>query len=141
MGKEHEEATVRAFAVRSKRERLVTFLATPKNRRKLLQELPHGRWYDERFASPIPWKVDTSLGLWTGHVQGIENICPLLKSKGAGKTCWVLSEDADLDGQELKLEFALLEKVIDRELATILSCIPGRLAFFAGEDETLLLSR
>lgn len=137
---EHELATVRAFIVRGRQERLSSFLASSKNRVKFTKELAHFRWFDQRYVTVVPWKVDPSLKLWDRHVQGIESICRLLRSKGAGKTCWAISEDAKLDGQELTLESAL-ENVIGRGMGTILSCIPGKLAYFEGEDESLLLAR
>ena len=48
--------------------------------------------------------------------------------------------DANLDGKELELE-SVLERVFDSDTGTILSCLPGRLGFFSGEDEKLLLAR
>jgi hypothetical protein len=48
--------------------------------------------------------------------------------------------DADLDGKELELE-SVLEDVFDSDKGTILSCLPGRLGLFSGEDEKLLLAR
>jgi hypothetical protein len=45
-----------------------------------------------------------------------------------------------LDGRELDLEW-VLEKAIDGQTSTILSCIPGKLALFVGEREMLLLVR
>jgi hypothetical protein len=83
---------------------------------------------------------DPSLKLWSRHVQGIANIYRLLQSKGAGKTCWVMSENTDFDGREVDLE-SVLEKVIASQMGTVLSCIPGKLALFVGEDEMLVLSR
>ena len=137
---EHEQATIKAFVSRDKQERFLTFLSKPKNRKKLTQELTSFAWFDPRFASVIPWKVDPNLGLWQGHLQGIDNVHRLLKSKGAGKTCWAISADADLDGKELELE-SVLECVFDGDTGTILSCIPGRLGLFSGEDDKLLLAR
>ncbi|MFI5095860.1 MAG: hypothetical protein ACHQIK_20745 [Candidatus Acidiferrales bacterium] len=137
---EHEQATIKAFISRDKQERFLTFLSKPKSRKKLTQELAHFRWFDPRFATAIPWKVDPNLGLWQRHVQGIENVHRLLKSKGAGKTCWAMSADAALDGKELELE-SVLERVFDSDIGTILSCLPGRLGLFSGEDEKLLLAR
>jgi hypothetical protein len=64
----------------------------------------------------------------------------LLKSKGAGKTCWATSENAELDGKELEVH-AALESVVGRGMGTILSFIPGKLAYYEGEDEMLLLAR
>jgi hypothetical protein len=137
---EHEQAMIKAFVSRDKHERFLTFLSKAKSRKKLTQELAHFRWFDPRFATGIPWKVDPKLGLWQRHVQGIENVHRLLKSKGAGKTCWALSADAALDGKELELE-SVLERVFDSDTGTILSCIPGRLGLFSGEDDKLLLAR
>jgi hypothetical protein len=137
---EHEEGTTKAFVVRGRQERFLSFLSTPKNRKKFTKELPHFRWFDLRFATAVPWNVDPKLKLWDRHLQGIANVCRVLRSKGAGPTCWVISEHSKLDGQELQLESAL-ESVIGSGMGTILSCIPGKLAYFEGEDESLLLTR
>jgi|SRR5215469_9344558 len=137
---EHEQGTIRAFIEPDKRARFLGFLANPKTREKFTKALAHFRWFDQRFATPIPHKVDPKLKLWERHTQGIEDIHALLKSKGAGLTCWVISEDAEIDGRELDLRTAL-EHVNGREIGTILSCVPGKLAYFEGEDDRLLLAR
>lgn len=137
---EHEQATIKAFILRGRQERFLSFLSIPKNRKKFTKELPHFRWFDGRFATPVPWRVDPSLKLGERHLQGIANVCRLLRSKGAGQTCWVISEDCELDGQELKLESAL-ESAVGNGMGTIISCVPGKLAYFEGEDESLLLAR
>jgi hypothetical protein len=137
---EHEQATIKAFVSRDKQERFLTFLSKPKTRKKLTQELANFRWFDPRFTTAIPWKVDPTLSLWQRHVQGIENVYRLLKSKGAGKNCWVISADALFDGKELELK-SVLEDVYDSDRGTILSCLPGRLGLFSGDDEKLLLTR
>lgn len=140
IGSEHEQQAIKAFVQRDKRERFLGFLANSRNRRKFTESLTHFRWFDQRFASPVQWKVDPKLPLEEGYAQGIENIMRLLQSRGAGSTCWVISEDSSIDSQELDLR-AALEHVSGREIGTILSCIPGKLAYFEGEDETLLLAR
>jgi len=122
---DHEAAVIRAFVQRDKQERFLGFLSNPKNRRKFIESLSHFRWFDQTFAASIPWKVDPN---------------PKLKSKGAGLTCWVMSEDSEIDGRELDLR-AALEHVNGRQIGTILSCVPGKLAYFESEDETLLLTR
>lgn len=55
-------------------------------------------------------------------------------------TCWVISEDPEMDERELDLREAL-EHVSGRQIGTILSCVPGKLAYFESEDERLLLVR
>jgi hypothetical protein len=119
---------------------ILVFLASPRNREKFTKELAHFRWFDVRFASAVPWKVDPKLKLWDRHVQGIDNVSRLLKSKGAGQTCWIISEDSSLDAQELQLEPAL-ESAIGSRMGAILSCMPGKLAYYVGEEESLLLAR
>jgi hypothetical protein len=52
----------------------------------------------------------------------------------------VISEDSEADGQELDLESAI-QRVVGSDMGTILSCVPGKLALFAGEDEMLLLAK
>jgi len=51
-----------------------------------------------------------------------------------------MSEDSEIDGRELDLREAL-EHVSGRQIGTILSCVPGKLAYFESEDERLLLAR
>jgi hypothetical protein len=139
---EHEAAVIRAFVQRDKQERFLGFLANPKNRKKFTESLSHFRWFDQRFAAPLQWKVDQDPKLtpWGKHVSGIDNIYRLLKSKGAGMNCWVMSEDSEIDGREMDLR-AALEHVNGRQIGAILSCVPGKLAYFESEDETLLLAR
>lgn len=137
---DHERSAIRAFVQLDKQERFLGFLENPKNRKKFTESLAHFRWFDGRYATPIPWKVDPKLSLWQRHIQGIDTVYRLLKSKGAGTTCWAISEDVEIDGRELDLR-ATLEHVNGRELGTILSCVPGKLAYFESEDEMLLLVR
>ena len=137
---EHEQAMVKAFVVRGRQERFSSLLSSARNRKKFTAELAHFRWFDGRFATAVARKVDPSRKLWARHIQGIQNVLLLLRSRGAGQTCWVISEDSKIDGQEMPLESAL-EDVIGVGMGTILSCIPGKLAYFEGEDESLLLAR
>jgi hypothetical protein len=137
---DREATVIRAFVQRDKQERVLGFLANSKSRKKFTDSLSHFRWFDPRFATPIAWKVDPKLKLSDRHVQGIENISRLLTSKGAGLTCWAISEDAEIDGRELNLS-AAVEYVNGRGIGTILSCVRGKLAYFEGETESLLLAR
>jgi hypothetical protein len=92
------------------------------------------------FATPVPWKVDPSITLGEKHLQGVANVYRLLKSRGASETCWAISKDPELDGRELDLK-TILEQLIGSGTGTLLSCLPGKLAYFDGEDERLLLAR
>jgi hypothetical protein len=55
-----------------------------------------------------------------------------LRSRGAGATCYVISEAAGLDAKRLPLREAL-DRVIGYGMGTLLSCVPGKLAFYEGE--------
>ena len=126
----HEEGFVRAFIEKSKQDRCISFLTSAKHRRKFTIELAHFKGLDERFSLPIPSK--------TAHT--VKEICQLLRSKGAGQKVWIISELAGLDGRELRLEEAF-SQVWGREIGSVLSCIPGKLAYFEDEEKQRLLER
>ena len=97
-------------------------LSKPERRREFTNELAHFKWMDERFVHPIP-----------KGVHSVAEIVDFLRSKGAGPTVWAIAERRELDGRELDLESAVRETWGSCH-AAILSCIPGRLAFFRGEE-------
>jgi hypothetical protein len=131
MTSNEEEAIIRAFLMPSKCDRFLEMLANPKRRNKATAELAHFKWLDPRWVVPIP-----------SNQQHPSSISQILRSHGAGDTCLVISEDASLDGQH----FALLEalkKVVGIGMGSMLSCIPGQLAYFEGEgpSDRCILSR
>jgi len=64
----------------------------------------------------------------------------ILKSKGAPDICYAISEDNELDGREIPLEEAL-KFIHGSGIGTLLSCLPGKLAYFEDEDERWILER
>lgn len=126
----HEEALVKAFLEPSRQERFLAFLSKPKHRHKFTAELAHRytRFLQPQFLKAIPPSQRNPSAIYN-----------LLRSLGAGEQCWVISE-GELDGQEVELLLALNE-VVGRGLGTLISCIPGRLAYFESEDERLVLQR
>jgi hypothetical protein len=129
-GTEHEEGIIRGFIAKDRQERYLAMLGTEKRRAKWRSELAHFNALDERFASPISPKV----------AHGVEQIAVLLRTKGAGNSGWVISEDVLLDGREMELEIAL-RSVWGRGMGTFISCIPGKLAYFENEDVSRILER
>ena len=126
---DHEKATIKAFVVANKPERFLGFISNPKRRDKFLRELAHFRHLDPRFTKALPPR----------------NQCPKavaapLRARGAGDTCWVISELGRIDGPEMSLESALSE-IIGIGMGTILSCIPGKLAYFEDEDSRFILEK
>lgn len=113
-----EEATIRAFMAPSKRDRFVSLLANPKRRRKALSELNHFNDWDERFATLLRSNAD---------------LMAMLRAAGAPETCHLISNDSALDGRDMPLAEAVARA--DRfYFASVICCVPGRLALFPGEQ-------
>jgi hypothetical protein len=128
---EQETALIRAFIVRAKQERLVELLGKPKQRRDVLRTLYHFADLDPRFNSRVPARDDTA--------EGIE---AHLRSRGAPGLCYVISTDSALDGKRVTLRAALTQ-IHGLGHGTLLSCVPGQLGYFEGEEpgERYLLHR
>jgi len=125
----HEEA-LGLFVVRRYRSRFRESLVS-KRRDKLLAALPSFRYWDERFLYLIP-----------SSEQLPERIYEILTARGAPKRCHAVSISDRLDGRDLLLQDAL-DQTVGWEMGTVLSCIPGRLAYFEGEppNERYVLER
>jgi hypothetical protein len=129
---EIEEALVRAFIVPEKRQRYASRLALAKARQKFMNShLFHMRDLDPRFATRI-----------NPADQHAAKIFEMLKSRGAPERCYVISASSDRDGTEADLQEALDEMVGFYD-GTFLSCVPGKLAYFEGEEanERYILAR
>lgn len=118
---EHEESLVKAFIVPRKRDRMLSLLANPKRRRTILDALYHFGDLDDRFVVPVPPRHQTPGG-----------IADALRRFGAPDSCWAISTDASLDAPEMLLDEALTAIVGNSE-GNLISCVPGKLAFFEGE--------
>ena len=69
----------------------------------------------------------------------IENIVRELKKRHSPNFVFAISEDPALDEKELRF-VAALQQIVGRGVETVLSCIPGRLAFVETEDERFILN-
>lgn len=113
-----EEATIRAFMRKERRERWVAGLASAKRRPRMLDKLNHTDDIDEKHATVLPGGAD------------IESE---LRRRGAGEICHVISDNADLDGRDLSLGEAL-RKMEEGTWGTLICCVPGRLAYYMSES-------
>jgi hypothetical protein len=127
----HETELVKAFITPLKRSRYFSLLESPKGRLKLIKELDHFGDLDMHYAKLIPMSQQSA--------DGIER---LLKQKGAPAICHVMSVNSNIDNQELSLCKAL-EETVGRGMGTVISCIPGKLAYFEDEEpnERYILER
>jgi len=118
----NDEATlISTFVNPLKRKHLIEILANPKRRHRATGTLAHFDDLDPSAVVPIESAANTP--------AAIED---LLRSRGAGETCHVISENRAIDGKTLSLKVAL-EKVVGQGMGTLLSCVPGELAYYEGE--------
>jgi hypothetical protein len=119
---QHEEAFARSFIVSQKRDRYLSLLGSPKGRSKLALGLNHCGDLDMRKARLVP----------AGR-QSVEAIEQMLKQKGAPALCHVMSSNPAIDGHDMPLHEAL-EETVGQTMGTLISCVPGKLAYFEFED-------
>ena len=126
---QHELALIAAFVTRSKRDRYREFLSDIKLRRKFTSRLAHFADFDPKYRLPIP-----------SNKLFVNNIASELQKRHSPRVVFAISEDPTLDQSEILLLDAL-NQVVGRGMGTVLSCIPGRLAFVETEDERFILER
>ncbi len=125
----NEQALIAAFIKRSKRDRYREIVSNPRLRHKFTSQLAHFVDFDPKYRLPIPSKK-----LFAG------NIAIELQKRHSPKVVYAISEDPALDQRELPLVQAL-ERIVGYGMGTVLSCLPGRLAFVETEDERFILER
>jgi hypothetical protein len=89
----------------------------------LRNRLAHWRDFDARRAVALPRDAQSSA----------TTVAQFLEARGAPSSCYVLSEWGDYDGRVLPLADAT-GAIVGRGMGTVLSCIPGRLAYYESED-------
>ena len=77
---------------------------------------------DDRFVVPVSPRDQTPDG-----------IAEALRGYGAPDRCWVISTDDSLDAREMLLD-EVLAAIVGYGKGTLVSCVPGKLAFFEGEN-------
>jgi hypothetical protein len=106
------------------RARVKTLLSSKREgrkspRSKFLNSLYHTPPFDDRYVTVLPHEKT-----WPDAVRAE------LLARGAPKQCYVISAGSPHDGTTIPLEEAINELVG----GTILLCIPGRLAYYEGEE-------
>ena len=119
---DHAEAAIRAFAAPERAPRYLALLGSKRGRAKLRADLAHTFHLDPRFATRVP-----------GTEASPAAIGARLRALGAPESCYCLSEDGELDGRDMPLDQALAA-TIGRGMGTLISCVPGALAYYEAED-------
>ncbi len=104
-------------------------LSTPRLRHKFIDRLAHFADFDPQYRVPI-----------ASNKLHVENIAIELRKRQSPNIVFAISEDRALDQKELPLVESL-KQIVGRGTGTVLSCIPGRLAFVETEDERFILER
>jgi hypothetical protein len=120
---EHEHRLA-AFLVSNRRERFQASLNGPKARAKLRQRMAHFPDLDERYRLAVPPLDAEQQRGW---------ILSTLKALGAPRSCYLVSENPGWDGTRVDLDDALAQ-VLGLGYGTLISCVPGRVAYFEGEE-------
>ena len=110
----YEGPTIRAFFPPEKRDRFLQLLGKSNRRPDALKVLHHSIIFDPKWSTPVDSKSD---------------IVDLLKAKGAGPKGYLMGTSRDQRILPLDDAFACVEHE-----AGILVCIPGRLAYYCGEN-------
>lgn len=118
---DHEAAFVRAFMHKEKWARYLRLLPDRRRRGEVLARLD-AKWdHLPQYATEVPEDQD--------YPEALEQ---LLLALGAPPTCHLVIDDRRLDGRELPLAEAL-QAVCLHLGGSLLSCLPGRLAFYRPE--------
>ena len=124
MEKDMEELIVKSFFDKQVQERVLHELFTPKKRNHALNRLCHQytKMLKEKYMIEIPPPNSNPTYIYD-----------LLMMNGAGKMCYSLSYNAEIDGKELPL-LETLEHAVGFGFPSIISCVPGELAYFEAEQ-------
>ena len=122
MDPDHEKALFQAFVAPRKRQRYIELLNSTAGREKILRSLDHFKDLDPSFCHRVK-----------PTEQNLAGVLRLLKSLGAPATCYLVSANGEWDGREIGLSEALTA-VIGGGWGTFVSCVPGVLAYFEGEE-------
>ena len=112
-----EDATIRAFVVPAKRDRLLALFGSPRRRKQARDALNHFAGWDPRFAQDVHSSAD---------------VIALLRKAGAPSECHVMSDSEELDNRDMPLAEAV-SACEAFSFASVLGCVPGELAFFFDE--------
>ena len=126
----HEVAFVESFIVKPRRERAKELLGSSKNRHKFTSKFDH---------HGLDYFIPECIRPIEARYQHAPNIVNILRAMGAPEACHVIG--GRRDGEDIEL-LAALKDTVGYGIGSVLSCIPGKLAYFEGElRERFLLVR
>lgn len=118
---EHELLLIKNFVIKERQERYLNLIATEKGRKKFRTYIAHFKDLNSKYCIPI-----TSFNSYS-------ELHDSLKSSGAPDICYVIAENSKYDMNALPIMDAA-RQLFSSGMAYFLSCIPGKLAYYEGED-------
>ena len=116
-----ELKVIKKFVDKAKQHRYVQFVSSTKNRHKFISELPHFNSFRLDLFTPV-----------YSHAE--QAILEVLQNNGvADKTCYIVSENKDIDTKTLNTKEAISE-VLGYGMGTILVFGDAEIIFFEGEE-------
>ena len=121
---ENEIQFIRSFVLPSRQRRYFALLEKKGRRDEFVAKLDHYTDHDidDAYASYV-----------FGDKSFKESVLKVLLGRGAPHLCYIFSTDSKIDGRTMYLD-AALDNVIGCGAATVVSCIPGKLAYFEGHE-------
>jgi hypothetical protein len=118
---EHEDKFIASFIVKEKQDRYRFLLGSPDSKRRdqCLNRLNHCSDLNEKYVSWLPRNAD---------------VVALLRQAGSPKQVYLMACSSTLDGKTMPLDEAIQLIPEDRGWGTIVSCIPGKLAYYYDEE-------
>ena len=119
----HEETLIKTFFLPGRQARALLQLASHRKRSQFLNRLSHlgVDYIEEKFVVSIP-----------EDQQDVSSLYALVKLYGSPKECYCISQWKEVDCRELLVQEAL-GKVVNAGWGTLLSLVPGKLAYYEGE--------
>lgn len=124
---EHEIGFTKSFVTKNKRDRFIEFVYSKKRHDEFASELDHPKVISMEFAREI-----------VPVEQNPASIFAILRKRTKTDTCFVISTNQSINQKQMLIIDAL-EKTVGSAYGTILSIIPGKLAYFEDEDEERLI--
>lgn len=119
---EHELLLIKSFVLKDRSKRYTNLISTKKGRIKFRMYIPHFKGLNERYIVELKTEQHNPNSLYD-----------FLKSFGASDYCYIISENSLYDGKQLRL-FEALNALNNSGISFFISCIPGQLVYYEGED-------
>lgn len=125
MDKELEEIIVKSFINKRIQQRVLFELFSPKKRDNVMNMLCHN--YSDTLRKEFMIEIPKPN-------SDPNEIAKLMKKQGASNDCYAMSWNHSIDGKHMSLSSAL-EVAVGEGFPSLISCIPGKLAYFEAEQE------